>query len=212
MGELTVAAVDEYIGALYGEADEVHAEMERVAAERRFPIVGPLVGRHLEQLARTIGARRVFELGSGFGYSASFFASAVGAGGEVHCTELDQGNIGQAEGYLRRLGLWDRVTYHREEATAALARVGGVWDVVYNDIDKDGYPATVELAWKHLRPGGLFITDNLLWHGRVLPGGDDRSAETAGVREFTRRLFAHPGFLTSILPVRDGVAIALKLA
>ena len=185
--------------------------MEALARERDFPIVGPLVGRHLLLLAQAIGARRVFELGSGYGYSALFFARAVGEGGEVHATELSEENVRLAEGFLRRAGVWDRVTYHRQEATAALRQVGGTWDIVYNDIDKDGYPATVDLAHAHLRPGGLFITDNVLWSGRVLAGGDDGSADTAGVKEFTRRLLGHKGFLTAIDPTRDGVAVALKV-
>jgi caffeoyl-CoA O-methyltransferase len=185
--------------------------MEALGEQRRFPIVGPVVGRHLEVLARGIGARRVFELGSGYGYSALFFARAVGAEGEVHCTELSPENVELARGFLGRAGLWERVTYHREEATSALRRVGGTWDVVYNDIDKDGYPATVDLAYEHLRPGGLFITDNVLWSGRVLPGRDDGAAATRGVIEFTRRLMAHRGFLASINPTRDGVAVAVRL-
>jgi caffeoyl-CoA O-methyltransferase len=202
--------VDLYLRNLYDDGDPVRLEMEEVARERDFPIVGPLVGRSLIVLARAIGARRVFELGSGYGYSALHFARAVGAGGEVHCTELSEDNVSAAERYLTRAGVWPRVTYHREEATAALHRVGGVWDVVYNDIDKSGYPETVELAYAHLRPGGLFITDNVLWSGRVLPGQDDGSAHTAGVKEFTRRLFAHPGFQTFVNPTRDGVAVALR--
>ncbi len=211
MTAVTVPDVDAYLDALYASDDPVRAEMEALARQRRFPIVGPLVGRLLFQLARAIGARRVFELGSGYGYSALFFARAVGGRGVVHCTDLSDDNIALARDYLGRAGLWRRVRYHREEACSALRRVGGEWDVIYNDIDKEGYPAAVELAHDRLRPGGLFITDNLLWHGRVLPGRDDGSAATAGVREFTRRIFAHPGFVTTILPVRDGVAVALRL-
>lgn len=210
MPEIVNPRIEEYLARLYEDGDPVRRELEALARERRFPIVGPLVGRKLEQLARAIGARRVFELGSGFGYSALFFARAVGPGGEVHCTELDPENVRLAESYLRRAGVWDRVVYHVEEARTALRRIGGTWDVVYNDIDKDGYPETVELAHERLRPGGLFVTDNALWYGRVLDDADDGSAETAGVREFTRRLLAHPGFLTTIDPTRDGVAVALR--
>jgi predicted O-methyltransferase YrrM len=202
--------IEEYLRRLYDDGDPVRREMEELAKQRKFPIVGPLVGRHLIVLARAIGARRVFELGSGYGYSALHFARAVGEAGEVHCTELAEENVRLAEGFLRRAGVWDRVRYHREEATAALRRVGGTYDIVYNDIDKDGYPDTVELAFAHLRPGGLFITDNVLWSGRVLEGEDDGTPATAGVREFTRRLFAHPGFVTTIDPTRDGVAVAIK--
>ncbi len=203
--------IDEYLRRLYDDGEPVRHEMEELGRQRDFPIVGPVVGRHLEVLARAIGARRVFELGSGYGYSAYFFARAVGAGGAVHCTELAADNVALARGFLGRAGLWERVTYHQEEATAALRKVGGTWDVVYNDIDKDGYPATVDLAYAHLRPGGLFITDNVLWSGRVLPGRDDGCPATRGVVEFTRRLMAHPGFLTSINPTRDGVAVAVRL-
>jgi predicted O-methyltransferase YrrM len=203
--------IEDYLRRLYDAPDPVRHEMEELGAQRRFPIVGPLVGRHLSVLTRAIAARRVFELGSGYGYSALFFARAVGEGGEVHCTELSAENVRLAEGFLRRAGVWDRVRYHQEEATAALRRVGGTWDIVYNDIDKEGYPDTVDLAFAHLRPGGLFVSDNVLWSGRVLEGEDDGSAATRGIREFTRRLFAHPGFLTVIDPTRDGVAVALKL-
>jgi caffeoyl-CoA O-methyltransferase len=211
---MTVEIVDprimEYLRRLYDDGDPVRKEMEALAEKRRFPIVGPLVGRHLELLTQAIGAKRVFELGSGYGYSALHFARAVGEGGVVHCTELDEENVRLAQGFLTRAGLWGRMTYHREEATAALRRVGGTWDIVYNDIDKDGYPATVDLAHAHLRPGGLFITDNVLWSGRVLDGEDDGSPDTRGVKEFTRRLLAHRGFVTAIDPTRDGVAVALR--
>ena len=212
MVEIVNPRIEAYLRDLYdSETDAVRHEMEALAAERRFPIVGPLVGRHLEQLARSIGAERVFELGSGYGYSALFFARAVGAAGAVHCTELSRDNVSLAEGFLTRAGVWDRVTFHREEAAGALRRVGGTWDVVYNDIDKAGYPETVDLAYEHLRPGGLFVTDNTLWSGRVLEAEDDGSEDARGVKEFTRRLFAHEGFLTRIDPTRDGVAVALKL-
>ena len=203
--------IEEYLRRLYDDGDPVRHEMEALGRERSFPIVGPLVGRHLMVLARAIGARRVFELGSGYGYSALHFARAVGPSGEVHCTDLSEENARLAEGFLRRAGVWERVTYHREEAVGALRRVGGTWDVVYNDMDKEGYPAAVDLAFERLRPGGLFVTDNVLWSGRVLEGEDDGAAATRGVVEFTRRLFAHPGFLTTIDPTRDGLAVALRL-
>ena len=104
----------------------------------------------------------------------------------MHCTDLDPDNARKAEEYLTRAGVYGRVTYHTDSATRALEKVGGTWDVIYNDIDKEGYPDTVDLAYRHLRPGGLFITDNVLWQGRVLeePDGDS----TRGVVEFTRRL------------------------
>jgi predicted O-methyltransferase YrrM len=203
--------IEEYLRKLYDDGDPVRREMEELARKRSFPIVGPLVGRHLEVLTRAIGAQRIFELGSGYGYSALHFARAAGAGATIHCTDLSEENVRLAESFLTRAGVWDRITYHREDAAGALRRVGGVWDIVYNDIDKDGYPQVVELAHEHLRPGGLFVTDNVLWSGRVLDGQDDGTPATAGVKEFTRRLLAHRGFATAIDPTRDGVAVAVRL-
>jgi predicted O-methyltransferase YrrM len=211
VAEIVNPRIEEYLRRLYDDGDPVRLEMEELAKQRQFPIVGPLVGRHLEVLTRAIGARRIFELGSGYGYSALHFARAAGPGAVVHCTELSDENIRLAEGFLTRAGVWDRVTYHKQEATAALRAVGGAWDIVYLDIDKDGYPPVVDLAHAHLRPGGLFITDNVLWSGRVLEGEDDGSPATRGVKEFTRRLFAHKGFLPVIDPTRDGVAVALRV-
>lgn len=207
---ITPPDVEAYLTNLYDSDDPVRHEMEALAEERGFPIVGPLCGRHLYQLAKMIGAQRVFELGSGYGYSALFFGRAVGETGEVHCTELDQANIDLAQTFLSRAGVWSRITYHKLEATEALRQTGGRWDIIYNDIDKAGYPDTVELAYQHLRPGGLFITDNVLWSGRVFENQRDDSAATQSILEFTSRLFNHPGFDSSIFPVRDGLAVALK--
>lgn len=206
----SLSQVNTYLRQLYADDDPVRREMEELARQRRFPIVGPIAGRHLYQLACMIGARRIFELGSGYGYSALHFARAVGPQGEIHCTELDAENIRLAEMYLGRAGLWPRVTYHQEEGSAALRRVGGTWDIIYNDIDKAGYPATIELAYQHLRPGGLFITDNLFWYGRVF--NEAKDPDTQGIIEFIRQLFAHSGFISSIYPAgRDGLAVALRL-
>lgn len=207
----TKTQVEEYLKQLYDDHDPVRHEMEALAKEKNFPIIGPVAGRYLYQLARMIGAKRVFELGSGYGYSGLLFARAVGEDGVVHCTDLSADNIRLAEQFLSRAGVWPRVTYHQEDAVAALKRVGGVWDIIYNDIDKEEYPATIELAYRHLRPGGLFITDNLIWGGRVLDGKGDGSGSTRGVIEFTQQLFAHPGFVSTIFPVRDGLAVALRL-
>jgi caffeoyl-CoA O-methyltransferase len=211
MSPIVDPAIEKYLRNLYDDGDPIRREMEELAAERRFPIVGPLVGRDLTLLTRAIGARRVFELGSGYGYSALFFSRAVGPEGVVHCTELSADNVRLAEFYLSRAGVWSRIKYHREEATAALRRVGGIWDIIYNDIDKEGYPETVDLAYEHLRPGGLFITDNVLWSGRILESDKIQSVATRGVVDFTRKLFEHPGFVTSIHPTRDGVAVALRV-
>src|SRR3954467_14790753 len=152
--------IEEYMTSLQARHDEaVLLEMEREGRERDFPIVGRNVGVTLEVLARSIGARRVMELGSGFGYSAYWFSRAVGGGGGVHGTDGDGANAAAAEDYLSRAGLRDRVTYHVGDAVEQMSGVEGVFDGVYDHIDKHGYPDAWLAARERIRVGGLYICD-----------------------------------------------------
>jgi caffeoyl-CoA O-methyltransferase len=202
--------------ALAQVRDAVLDDMERRAADQRFPIVGRAVGRFLEVQARAIGARRVVELGSGYGYSSYWFARAVGADGEVICTDADPANAELAERYLRRARLWDRVRYHVGDALEGLAAVDGEVDVVYCDVDKDGYPAAWEAAAERLRVGGLFLCDNVLWDGRVagLPRepAPARDAVTGDIVAMTRAVIDDERFVTTLAPIRDGILVALRIA
>lgn len=203
--------IEEYIESFSASGDEVRREMESYARENDFPIIGPAVGRLLYQLTLISGAGEIIELGSGFGYSAYWFAKALAVlgRGRVIFTDALQENAALAEDYLSRAGLMDRVEIKVGDAAAILDAEKGPFDIVFNDVDKEGYPPLVAKAYSKLSQGGLFITDNILWHGRVL--SDDDSAATQGVREFTRLLYSEPGFYSTVLPVRDGVSISLKL-
>ncbi len=204
--------IEEYIESFTPPVDDVRREMEEYARENGFPIVGPSVGRLLYQLTLISGAVEIIELGSGFGYSAYWFAKALAVlgRGRVILTDASRDNAEMAEGFLSRAGLMDRVEIRAGDALEIFDGEKGPFDVVLNDADKEEYPPLVEKAYAKLRKGGLFITDNVLWHGRVLSPGDDSPA-TGGVREFTKLLFAERGFYTTVLPVRDGVSISLKL-
>jgi predicted O-methyltransferase YrrM len=201
--------VEQYMHRVTPQRDPVVAEMEKLAAKRRFPIVGPLVGRLLYQQARAIGARAVFECGSGFGYSAWWFAHAVGEEGKVTLTEGSRENCERARDYLGRAGLLDRVEIRQGDGLEILAAASGPIDLIFCDVDKYQYPRVHPLLASRLRPGGLFICDNMLWSGRVAGSEDD--PDTEGIRELTSRLYADPDLHTTILPLRDGVSISLKL-
>jgi len=201
--------LDGYIRNLLPQRDPVIMEMEKEARERDIPIVGPAVASLLGLLARSIKATRVFELGSAIGYSTAFFAQAVGPGGRVFYTDGDPANAREARGYLTRLNLLDRVEIATGEAVGLLRSAPGDFDVVFIDIDKDGYPAALEAAAPRVRPGGFLLADNVLWSGRVVDASV-RDAATEGIREFNRRLFARSDFSSVIVPLRDGVAIARK--
>jgi predicted O-methyltransferase YrrM len=207
--------IEDYMRGLAVRHDEpVLLEMEREGKERDFPIVGRLVGVTLEVMARSIGARRVFELGSGYGYSAYWFARAVGAGGEVHGTDGDPENEGKARSYLERAGLWDRIRWHVGDAVTSFGATDGEFDVVYCDIDKHGYPDAWRAARERIRVGGLYLCDNVLWSGRVIEGAgveDPRPEWTEAVREHNRMIAEDERYLSTIVPTRDGVMVALRV-
>jgi len=190
--------------------DPVQLEMEALAEAERFPIVGPHVGRLLFVLARGAGARRVFEMGSGYGYSTLWFARAVGPQGEVVHTDGSSANSRRARDLLGRAGVAERVRFEIGDAREILARESGPFDAVFCDIDKEGYPEVPELALPRLRPGGLLIFDNTLWHGRVAdePGEDE---ETRAVQAVVRKLYADPRVVTALLPLRDGVSVSVRI-
>ena len=209
--DLTQPALAAYLEGLIPPRPPVLQEMEAHAANRRFPIVGPVVGQLFYLLTRASGARRVFEMGSGFGYSTAWFAMGVrdNGGGEVHHVVWDDALSQQARGYLGRLGLSDVVRFAVGEAVAELGRATGEFDIIFNDIEKEDYPASVPVMKAHLRRGGILLVDNMIWRGRALdPAVDD--PDTRGVREITRLLFADPDLTGVIVPLRDGVFVGHK--
>ncbi len=209
MTPLVSRELDRYILDLIPARDPVVAEMEAYAAAHDVPIVGPAVATLLEVLARSIGASRVFEMGSAIGYSTAFFARAVGRGGQVVYTDGSPANAERARGYLERLELLDRVTIKVGDAVASLEETTGYFDVVFIDVDKDGYPAALKAAAPRVRRGGYLVADNVLWSGKVVDAGV-RDAPTEGIRQFNRTLFALQEFRSVIVPLRDGVAIARR--
>lgn len=196
--------------------DLVLADMESRAAEHGFPIVGRASGRYLELAARSVGARRVMELGSGYGYSAYWFARAVGPTGSVVCTEGDPDNATRAQDYLTRAGLWDLVTYRVGDALTGFAQEEGDFDVVYCDVDKDGYPDCWRAARDRVRVGGLYLCDNTLWDGRVADGSDREGSGpkgwTAAIIEHNHLVAEDSRYVSSIVPIRDGILTALRIS
>ena len=217
MAGIVDAKVEEYISSLDGtvdavrsKADAVRSKMEEIARGNGFPIVGPQVGRLLSILARSVNARRVLELGSGYGYSALWFAGGMQNGGSIRCTDLSEENRGLALGFFREAGLEKSLSFHVGDALAFARTQSGPFDIVFNDIDKKDYPQSISVALPLLRVGGLFITDNVLWSGKVASRGRTDAA-TEAIRQFNETVCRRDDLETVILPVRDGVAVCQKV-
>jgi len=190
--------------------DPLLAEMHAYARERKFPFVGPEVGRFLYQLVRLTGARRVFEMGSGFGYSALWFARALPEDGEIVLSDGDPENMAAARDFLVRDGQAEKAHFLTGHAQDLLQTTPGLFDIVFCDIDKEQYPEVYELVRTRLRLGGALVVDNLIWSGRVADPENEQPS-TLGVRAFTDRMWDSPEFFSSLLPVRDGVGLFLKV-
>lgn len=209
MGGITVEPVENYLYDLLPPRDEVLAEMEAEAVERDIPIVGPAVGRIFYQLAQMMGAKTVFELGSAIGYSTIWWARAVGEGGRVYYTDSDPKNAEKARRYFERAGVASQVTILTGDALELLSEQKEPFDIIFNDVDKEDYPRVLRLAVPRVRKGGLFVTDNVLWSGKVAEA-KPTEASTKAILEFNRLLYSSRDLFTTILPIRDGVAVGLK--
>ena len=218
MTSFTDQRVENYLYAMLPPREPVLHEIERQAKERDIPIVGPAVGRLLYQYAKLIGAKTVFEMGSAVGYSTIWWAMAVGKGGKVHYTDGSEKNAKEARGYFQQAGLSDRIDVHVGDALDFLEGRKDQFDIVFCDVDKHDYPRAGRMAAARVRKGGLFITDNTLWKGKLAYMGgnpgltpDPADASTNAVAELNRMLYEAPDWYTVIIPLRDGVTVAMRL-
>lgn len=211
MSDLISPQVSQYLDSLVPPREPEMREMEAIAVKTDFPIIGPASGHLCYLVARMVGARRVFELGSGYGYSTAWFAKAVkeNGGGEVFHVVWDADLSERARGHLSALGYEGLVTYRVGEAVQTLRETDGPFDLIFNDINKEGYPDSLDVIGSKLRVGGVLIVDNMLWHGQIFDPLD-KSSSTEGVREFTRRLTRDPKWAAVLTPIRDGLIVAMR--
>jgi len=211
MTEISYDKVQDYLTSLVPPREPELQEMEAYAEKHGFPIIGASCGYYCYQLARILKAKSVFELGSGYGYSTARFAKAVieNGGGVVHHTVWDEDLSKRAEGHLSKLGRVDVVKFHIAEAVETLRQTEGPFDIIFNDIDKEGYPDSLPLIKEKLRSGGVLIIDNMIWHGQILDP-DDHETSTEAIRRFTREITTDPDWIVSLTPVRDGMIVAYK--
>lgn len=201
----------DYLDGLVPARPRTLQQMEAYAAEHNFPIVGPASGQFCYFIAKLMRARRIFELGSGYGYSTAWFARAVqeNGGGEVHHVVWDDKLSQMAQQHLSDLGYANLVHYHVSEAVQKLRETEGPFDIIFNDIDKQAYPNAVPVIAEKLRPGGVLIVDNTIWSGRVWDS-TNQEANTQAIRRFNDLITTDPNWIATLVPIRDGLMVAQK--
>jgi len=207
--EIVNPQLSEYMLKLTPERNAVLQEMEKYGASQDFPLIGPLCGRFLQQLALISNAQYIFEMGSGFGYSAIWFAQGIPEHGKIVCSDGDPENQARALNYFRQAGVEHKIEFHVGIAQDILTQFDGPFDIIFNDIDKHEYPDILDLVVPRLRQGGIFITDNVLWDGKVVDEPDDKYTE--GIKRFNQLIYRRQDLITTIIPLRDGLSLSVKI-
>ena len=214
MGQIVPDAVEAYLAGLNQLGDPVLRAIEQEGNEQGVPIVDAQVGGMLRVLATAISATRILEIGTAVGYSGIWLAGALPPDGMLLTMEVDSKRARTARENFARSGLAERVNVVIGDAQRMLTKVSGAFDVIFQDGDKQQYNTLLDRLVDLLRPGGLLITDNVLWDGEVVPGFKVAprrgAADTRAIAEYNKRISSHPQLMTVVVPLRDGVAISLK--
>ncbi len=214
MGVIVPDAVERYLAELNTAGDPVLDAIAAGNVTRGLPLVDAEVGALLRVLATSIGATRMLEIGTAIGYSGIWLARALPAGGMLVTMEFNEERAREARENFARAGVSDRVSVVTGDAQLKIAKVSGPFDLIFQDGDKQLYTPLLDRLVALLRPGGLLVTDNVLWDGKVVPGfathAHEDDVDTRAIAEYNRRVAAHPNLLTSIIPLRDGVSISVK--
>lgn len=214
MGDIVPEPIEHYLAGLNRLADDVLQDIARVGAGANLPLVDAEVGALLRVLATAVGASRILEIGTAIGYSGIWLAGALPPGGMLLTLEAKPDRARQARENFARAGLADRTNVIIGDAGLLVAKVAGPFDLIFQDGDKVQYAQMLDRLVDLLRPGGLLVTDNVLWSGEVVAGfvasPHQDPADTRAIVDYNEKLAAHPALMTAIVPLRDGVSISVK--
>ncbi|MHA1202736.1 MAG: O-methyltransferase [Candidatus Heimdallarchaeaceae archaeon] len=208
--EITNPKIDRYMNNLLENRPIVFKELEEYAKEINFPIIEPLVGRLLSLYGHILKAKRILELGSGFGYSALWFSEGMDEQTEIICTDFEKSNKKLARDYFEKAKTKTKIDFKLGDALEILDTLEGEFDIIFNDVEKEDYPEAFRKSVPKLRKGGVLITDNTLWYGKVA-NNKEQDYQTEGVREYNRLAFSDKRVISMIIPLRDGITISLKI-
>ena len=214
MGQIVPELVERYLHGLNRSSDAVLDEIANAGTAGDLPLIDAEVGTLLHVLAKSIAAKRVLEIGTCIGYSGIWLARALPADGMLFTMERDAERAAIAKTNFERAGVAGRVSVMLGDAQLKIVKVSGPFDLIFQDGAKPLYNSLLDPLVRLLRPGGLLVTDNVLWDGNVVPGFVPEptrdEADTRAIAEYNERLSTHPDLITSIVPLRDGVAISVK--
>jgi predicted O-methyltransferase YrrM len=214
VGAIVPEPIEHYLSSLNRVTDQVLQDIAQAGASANLPLVDAEVGALLRVLALAVKATRILEIGTAIGYSGIWLAGVLPPGGMLLTLEAKPDRAKQARDNFARAGLADRANVIVGDAGLLVAKVAGPFDLIFQDGNKIQYATMLDRLVELLRPGGLLVTDNVLWSGEVVPGfvgtPHHDPVETRAIADYNERLAAHPALMTAVLPLRDGVSISVK--
>jgi predicted O-methyltransferase YrrM len=215
MADFIDTRVASYLASLTPESPDVIARVRARSMADGVPAVAPDTARVLQVLAAMLPATRVFEIGTGYGLSGLAVALAAGPGHLLLTVERDAARAAVAREHFEQAGLGTRANVMVGNATRLVHKVAGPFDLIVQDGDKESYAPLLDRLVSLLRPGGVLVSDNILWSGDVVPGFSDvrihSQASTDAIGGYNARLAADPRLRTTFLPVGDGLAISVRV-
>jgi caffeoyl-CoA O-methyltransferase len=214
MSQIVPDAIEQYLSALHGPADDVLEQIEREGRAAGLPLVQEPSGRFLRTLAFAAGARHILEIGTAIGFSALWMAGALPPEGRLITIELDPQRAATARANIDRAGRSEQISVIVGDATRYLHKLAGPFDLIFQDSHKPLYEPMLDRLVALLRPRGVLVSDNVLWSGEVVEGFVNPPvrdpADTEALRAYSRRLIADPRLFTTIVPVGDGLAVSVR--
>ena len=215
MHQVVAPRVREYLAAHHPPLEPVLAAIRAEGLAEGLPLVDDATMRFLRGLVVALPARRILEIGTAIGYSAACMALAQPADGSIITMEMDTSRAAAARRNFARAGVDARINVVVGDASRFLHKVAGPFDLIFQDGGKQLYEPLLDRLVDHLRPGGVLVTDNVLWNGEVVEGFVSPPARDAGdteaIRRYNQVLAADTRLLTTLLPVGDGVAFSVKV-
>ncbi len=215
-------SVEALAGLISADGDEIINQMDERAERDGFPTVGPEVGGWLELFARMTNAKRVFEFGSGFGYSAYWFARGLPDDGEIVLTEIDADELELAREYFADGNVAVQAQFEHGDAIDIVDEYDGPFDIVLIDNEKHRYREALQAIEGKLRPGSLVLADNAITagpidHEQVVSMLSSTEQEpiseitdaTEGIATYLEYVRSHEQLQTVLLPLGEGLAVSL---
>jgi predicted O-methyltransferase YrrM len=215
MRQIVAAPLLGYLAELHPPVDPILETIRSEGLAAGLPLIEPESARLLRALVLALGARKVLEIGTAIGYSGLWMAQALPPGGQLISMEIDPDRAATARRNFERAGLGSTATVIVGDVARFIHKVGGPFDLILQDGNKRLYEPLLDRLIDHLRPGGVLVTDNVLWDGEVVEGFVEPPRHerelTEAIRAYNRRLAAEPRLLTTFLPLGDGVAVSVKV-